>query len=1380
MKKIFPGFGGLPDYLKAGMLIICALVIFSGKFIFFPAEGNARYFPQNERSRFQKSETLPADFSSGKDSENNRILSLAALGFWTSLFPGNRKKQRAFKNHSAKLQSLSHQAYREIFFNVPSLILLVDENLKILDANKSVEEFSGKTSKEINQELPGAVLKCIRGNKQPGCGNHPECKECPLRNAIEQTFRTEMPVTNLGAKFTISQNDTQIVLNTLISTSFLKPDDEKAVVVSVSDITKQKASEEALKQAEEKFQTFAEYTHDWEFWIAPDNTPIYHSPSCMRITGYSAKHFFENRNLFYNIIHPEDKGIWETHLQTPLYDKERRRTEFRIITRDNTVKWIEHICSQVYDNNGKFLGSRGSNKDITEKKALEMLHQAQIKLSEKSLHCSLDELLQATLDEAEILTQSRIGFFHFVEPDQKTLHLQMWSTNTIKNMCSASGKGSHYDVDMAGVWAECVYKRKPVVHNDYENLPNKKGLPEGHAPIFREMVVPVIRNNLITAIIGIGNKPINYTDSDLDIFIRLTDTVWDIVHKKRIEEELLNNNKKFRKMIETAGEGIIITDHNDLITYVNMQILELLGYSAEELQGKPFSMLTEKLQPEILEKEKSAYRKELYLKKKDGSLFPAIVASSAADDTGKEACGRLYLIADLKERIKAENEAKEQKEQLLTLINAMPDMVGFKDGEGRWILGNDFVVKAFGLEGIDYRGKKDSEIAQIRPLYKDALSICEISDENAWKAGVTTRGEEYIPTPYGTEFVFDIIKIPTFTPEGKRKGLIVVGRDITEKKQSENLLRKSEEQYRMLVENTSQVIFTMNDKGEYLFINTMGAAMLGKKPEEVIGGKMWDFFPDYIADEQFLHVRQAISTGQTVISANNSIVNGISYWFDARVKPLIKEDGTSDTVLVVLTDITENKKAEEKVRISEEKYRLIVENQYELIVKTDPEGNLLFVSPSYCDMFGKTEEELLNRSYIPLIHEDDREPTINAMRSLFIPPYSCYVEQRVYTKTGVKWIAWNDKAVFDNKGKMTMIIASGRDITEKKIAEEALRASEEKFSNAFLTSPDAININRFSDGLYININLGFSRMTGFTAEEIIGKTSYEVNIWVNHKDRDKLSEGLKKDGEYNNLEAEFRLKDGTIKTGLMSARLITLNDELCILSITRDISERKKAEELIKKSLSEKETLLRELYHRTKNNMQVINAMLTLQAGSSNNAELNEILEETANRIKAMSLVHQKLYQSNDLSRIRFDNYVRELIELLSDFYKIDTNNIDISLSLTEEHVLIDYAIPCGLVINEIVSNIFKYAFPDRRAGKVFIEMTRETDGRIKMLFKDNGIGFSGNFDYRNSQTLGLQLIVSLIEQQLDGELEIKSDEGVEIKFSFFDNQYEIRLKDVL
>ncbi len=198
-----------------------------------------------------------------------------------------------------------------------------------------------------------------------------------------------------------------------------------------------------------------------------------------------------------------------------------------------------------------------------------------LRLFEYMTRCSLEELLQKTLDEIEVLTASSIGFYHFVDRDQKSIILQAWSTKTEKEFCQAAGKGMHYNIEQAGVWVDCVRQRKPVIHNDYASLPGRKGLPEGHAKVIRQLVVPVIKENLIVAILGVGNKPTGYTETDVEIVSFLADVAWEIVERKKMEEALMQANDYLeKKVIERTAE----------LEWKNCELQEFATAASHDLQ----------------------------------------------------------------------------------------------------------------------------------------------------------------------------------------------------------------------------------------------------------------------------------------------------------------------------------------------------------------------------------------------------------------------------------------------------------------------------------------------------------------------------------------------------------------------------------------------------------------------------------------------------------------------------------------------------------------------------------------------------------------------------------------------------------------------------
>jgi diguanylate cyclase (GGDEF)-like protein/PAS domain S-box-containing protein len=220
--------------------------------------------------------------------------------------------------------------------------------------------------------------------------------------------------------------------------------------------------------------------------------------------------------------------------------------------------------------------------DLTERKHADEVFQIRLKLFELSSSCSLGELMQRALDEISPVVNSPIGFYHFVEADQKTLSLQAWSTRTLAEFCKAEGSGLHYPIDQAGVWTDCIIERRPVIHNDYPALPHRKGLPPGHADVIRELVVPILRNGQVVSILGVGNKPTNYDEKDAQFVLYLADVIWEIVEHKRAEDKL----QQLSRAVEQSPASIVITDTAGKIEYVNPRFTEVTGYSAGEAIGK--------------------------------------------------------------------------------------------------------------------------------------------------------------------------------------------------------------------------------------------------------------------------------------------------------------------------------------------------------------------------------------------------------------------------------------------------------------------------------------------------------------------------------------------------------------------------------------------------------------------------------------------------------------------------------------------------------------------------------------------------------------------------------------------------------------------------
>jgi len=307
-------------------------------------------------------------------------------------------------------------------------------------------------------------------------------------------------------------------------------DGKKMIITTVSDITEKHQRDKVLQENENLMRTVAEnYPNSLLLIVEKDFTISFTSgneykkqnlePS--QFIGMPLKEFFENQTIV--IQQYCEKTFSGEEQEFELFIKEQHQL-FRTVPLSKEDGSIPRILVVL--------------EDVTNRRQIERLNRFRLELWEYSVSHSLDDLMRKALDEICTLINSPIGFYHFVEEDQKTLSLQAWSTRTLEEFCQANGKGLHYDLDKAGVWVDAFYQQKPVVHNDYAALPHRKGLPEGHAEVIRQLVVPVLRDKKAVSILGVGNKPSDYDKNDVELVSTIADLVWTIVSYKQSEERM--------------------------------------------------------------------------------------------------------------------------------------------------------------------------------------------------------------------------------------------------------------------------------------------------------------------------------------------------------------------------------------------------------------------------------------------------------------------------------------------------------------------------------------------------------------------------------------------------------------------------------------------------------------------------------------------------------------------------------------------------------------------------------------------------------------------------------------------------------------------------
>ncbi len=482
-------------------------------------------------------------------------------------------------------------------------------------------------------------------------------------------------------------------------------------------------------------------------------------------------------------------------------------------------------------------------------------------------------------------------------------------------------------------------------------------------------------------------------------------------------------------------------------------------------------------------------------------------------------------------------------------------------------------------------------------------------------------------------------------------------------------------------------------------------------------------------------------------------ISGIAFWRYVSISKINKE---------LIRTMSERNRAEVGLRESEEKFRTLFEAAVDALLIIDAQGKIIDTNRTAYESLGYTKEEILSMTITELNTEEFSGAVPERIEHLLQYSHHAF-ESAQRRKDGSAMPVEVNSKTMDFGGKKVFFSVI-RDITERKQAEALRKESQERLLTV-LNSMDAVvyvsDIKTY-ELLFVNnyVKDLFGNIVGQPCWKTLqagqpGPCAFCTN--------DKLLDAAgNPKGIYH---WEFQNTVNGRWYDIRDRALTWIDGRIVRMEIATDITERKKAEEQIKQSLREKEALLMEIHHRVKNNMAVVSSLLSLQAEKIKDATVRSLFEESQQRVKSMALVHEKLYQTKDLSSIDFEDYIRSIVSEIISLYRIDTDAIITEINIEGIELDLESAVPCGLIVNELLTNVFKHAFPDNRSGALSVHFTK-TDGTYTLTIKDNGIGLPKGFDYKDTGTLGLQL-VNVLTRQLRGTLQIKSDKGVEAVVTF-------------
>ncbi|HEY9710258.1 MAG TPA: histidine kinase dimerization/phosphoacceptor domain -containing protein, partial [Oculatellaceae cyanobacterium] len=357
--------------------------------------------------------------------------------------------------------------------------------------------------------------------------------------------------------------------------------------------------------------------------------------------------------------------------------------------------------------------------------------------------------------------------------------------------------------------------------------------------------------------------------------------------------------------------------------------------------------------------------------------------------------------------------------------------------------------------------------------------------------------------------------------------------------------------------------------------------------------------------------------------------------------------------------------------------------------------------------------------------------------------------------------------IYDEQGNIVYALAAFQDITSRKQAEaerqefiEALKQTNEQLQAVLDTVPGFVSWMN-SDGHYLGVNRRLADAFHLSSDAFVGR---EVGFFLSNAQCGQfIHQFLASPAQTASQVIDVPI-NGMTRHYLVTAQKYC--QDTSAVSVAIDITERMLAEQALRTSLREKEVLLQEVHHRVKNNLQIICSLLDLQAQNLTDQKTLDVFQESFNRVKSMALIHEKLYQSTSLETIDFAEYIETLIYYLFQSYRVNSDLIKVKVNIEPICLNIDTAIPCGLIINELLSNSLKYAFPKGKGGLIEINFKSDNAERFILNVKDDGIGFPKDFNLHKVHTLGLNL-VKILTQQLDGDIELDQTQGVEFKMQF-------------
>lgn len=903
----------------------------------------------------------------------------------------------------------------------------------------------------------------------------------------------------------------------------------------------------------------------------------------------------------------------------------------------------------------------------------------------------------------------------------------------------------------------------------------------------------IVRNNEIRWV----EEKIYPQKTDAKGVVHLFGIVTDITDQIEATESLRSSEQRYRQMFERNLAGVYKTHVDGTILDANQSFARILGYdSVEEL--KKLNIKDLYYQKDDRKDYLVKLRQEGFinnytstLRRKDGKkLTLNNNVSIQPDEDGNLNIieGTLIDITDIEETASALKLSEEKYRLLFEDSQEGIILLSYADNIAHVQDANNGACTLLGYTEKEIKTKVLADFARNHEELKKLF----LSETKSKSFGIHYNQEWIFRRADLTEFVAEISYV-TVQP-GEEKIIQLVIKDISERKRNEEILRESQQSFKNIVDNSPAAIFIFTDL-ELVYTNPLGEKIFQEQLNNK-SNKMTEIFPEkmkyVLADlvkentpNQNVFTQIELESGSETKQYSLNVVKTIYNSKKAHLfllqditlqteynRQKLRAEIAEDTNVKLQDEIERHRKTQAELVEKTFWLNALFESSYNLfILSLDSEYRISSFNENFKRMIAKSRGIDVKTGDVFLDIFDIKPENRKKIEDRFarvLKGETLEFISHFPTLSGEVWVESFLNPVKLGNREVTEISFISHEITEKIESERKIKESESNNRAILLALPDIITkVNK--EGYFIELRMSHPGelnpvLPHLKTPEFVG--NHVTDVLKDAGIAQKFLEIVEKVLRTNELETfTFELlQDDSGRPLYYENRFSKMNDNEVIV-LARNVTETIEYEYMLVESVKEKEILLKEVHHRVKNNLQVINSILNLQSSYVDDPKTLEIINESQNRIRSMSYIHESLYQTKDFSSINFADYITNLVQNLVHSYQLYQDKIELKLNVEPVHLALDQAIPCGLILNELVSNALKYAYPKNEKGVIVIDIS-EKNNKLTIGVEDFGIGLPKDYKIENSESLGLSLVHTLVDQ-LDGELILKRLGGTKFLITF-------------